>query len=312
MIDSIFIVCVVMLNILGLVIYDLVRYGRFLVDSIMTIPLPVDSYLESDTAGERVSFESLDGSELQGKLIKSDRNTGKTVIFCHEYGKSMNSWERYTSFLPKHGFNVLTLNFRSTSNINGDEASPSSKQWPSSLEYEDLMGAIHYLRSRPDLAANMIALFGISKGGGVAIYTASRSPEVKAVIVDGMYSMIELILTYAYRLAPVLIPKYVYAVLPKKIMFYFYATAILRVYGWKAGYNFLHVEGALQKNKNPVFFIHGEQDAYFRVKQVKMLFDRACGHKVFWTVGGAKHNEGVCVNPVEYEQRVVRFLEKYT
>jgi len=48
------------------------------------------------------------------------------------------------------------------------------------------------------------------------------------------------------------------------------------------------------------------------VKQVKLMFDSAKGYKEFWTVAGAKHNEGVAVSPWEYEQRVVQFLERFS
>ena len=49
-------------------------------------------------------------------------------------------------------------------------------------QFEDVRGAVDYVRSRPDVDASRIAIFGHSFGGILSVLAAARLPTIRAVV----------------------------------------------------------------------------------------------------------------------------------
>src|SRR5207247_399640 len=134
-------------------------------------------------------------------ILVENKGSKKIVIFCHESGSSKESWEKYAYFLPDAGFNVLSVDF-SVKAREGQENSMA--QWPTSEEVERLVTIIRWAKKafEPDAS---IALFGLSKGGNLALAASFQDSSVKAVIADGLFSMKEIFREYIRKWAPILV-----------------------------------------------------------------------------------------------------------
>lgn len=259
--------------------------------------------------GDEVTFKSLDGVDLKGYFIKASDEGRQTIIFAHEVGSSAGSWERYCRFLPDAGYNVFTFDFRghgASSNLEGY----SPTQWPSTYEIEDILGAIMYVRARPDVGD--IALFGVSRGAATCLSVANLDGYVKAVISDSAYSTEVVVSIYQRKWISMLIPR---PFLNKRIPSLFYAYMrflVLKFAEHRLRCRLISVEKRVRSLSNPpVLIIHGEYDSYIGPENAHRLFDRASGPKELWVVPGAKHNGAVIVAPKEYKKRVLKFLSRY-
>ena len=66
---------------------------------------------------------------------------------------------------------------------------------------------------------------------------------------------------------------------------------------------------ALDGNKAPILFIHGDADATVPPQNARELYERARGARELHYVAGADHAESVLVAPDEYREVVASFLE---
>jgi fermentation-respiration switch protein FrsA (DUF1100 family) len=60
----------------------------------------------------------------------------------------------------------------------------------------------------------------------------------------------------------------------------------------------------------PVLLIYGSRDRRATLTEGRALFEAARGHKLLWTVKGAAHVNFHGYTRVEYEDRILRFLER--
>ena len=60
-----------------------------------------------------------------------------------------------------------------------------------------------------------------------------------------------------------------------------------------------------------LFLIHGEEDPYVSVEEVRRLYDAAGEPKELWIAPGAGHRRVDQVYPDDYRDRVVSFFDRY-
>lgn len=265
--------------------------------------------------GEIVRFRSFDGTSLRGMHLNTpNRSACKgTIIFCHEFGSDMFSCARYARPLIEAGFDVFTFDYRGHGESSlGGRYKPL--QWPSDKELGDTLGACLYVESV--LAAEGkpvgIGVFGISRGAGAALLTASSDPNIKAIICDGAFStdttLIALMKRWAHIFASV---KLVYENNTDSF-WAFLLWLLMRFAQPKMGCRFLSVRRALKEMQpRPVFFIHGQKDSYIREDQTRLLYADAPTPKYIWIVDDAKHNQSVVVQPQQYAARTIAFFRRH-
>jgi len=83
------------------------------------------------------------------------------------------------SFLVRGGYNVLAIDLRGHGESTAQYASLGY------LEARDILGAVHYIRSRR--GNEEIGVLGVSYGAVAALLAASQSEEIAAVVADGAY-----------------------------------------------------------------------------------------------------------------------------
>ncbi|HRZ86820.1 MAG TPA: alpha/beta fold hydrolase [bacterium] len=272
----------------------------------LTLREPASAYNFKKPDGETVEFYSSDGVFLTGIFVPAKVKAKGTVIFCPEVDADARSCVKYSLFLTELGYNLLSIDFRghgNSSNLDGY----ISRQWVSSYEVYDLLGAIEYVSGRPDVDPDKIALFGVSRGGGAAICAAAQSPDVRVVITDSAFSSKKTLNAFMKKWTGMFLPvdnlgNWIYV---------FLENITIKIAEIKLGYKLPAVENALKTMKRPVLMIHGQRDAYISIDQARWLFALAGDPKELLEVPAARHNESVVVKRDMYRSKIVDFLHKH-
>lgn len=264
--------------------------------------------------GEIVNFRAMDGLSLRGMFLYGRGLQRKgTILFLHEFASDMYSCARYCRPLINAGYDVFSFDFREHGGSSRED-NYTARQWATNREMADMFGAIAFVedwleeRNLP----TEIGLFGISRGACAAILAAADYPRVACIVADGLFStertLEHLMKRWAYIFAKV---KFVYENHPPA--FWQFLTYLLLCYSSrKLNCTFPSVYKALKRmSARPLLLIHGQRDSYIPVDQAQMLHDIAKDPKELWIVAGAKHNQGVTVQPDEYARRTVTFFDRY-
>ncbi len=262
------------------------------------------------SGAQSISFETSDGRRIEGSLLSCKRSTPlATILFLHEYGSDRWMAGPYAGYLLDAGYDLLTIDFCSSGEseaISGYEP----LQWPTEFELEDARSAVRYLRENcrtPD----RLGVFGISKGGGVALCLAPEEPAVKAIVTDGAFPVHDMVVYYSMKWIEIYsTSRFIYSYLPR----WFYSGIVLfalhRVERRK-NVRYLSVEAAVKRrSKGSLLMIHGKNDNYIKQEVVERLFESARGDKELWIVPKAKHNRCLEREGKNYHLRVVNFLTK--
>jgi len=254
-----------------------------------------------------VMFPSGDGLTLHGWFIPApgaapfsadDEDwTGRskgTVILGHGRFGSKDPDLKYVPFLHEAGYNCFLFDFRGHGRSEGDYTSFGYH------ERKDMLAAIDLLRSR---GIDEVGVIGFSLGGVVAIGAAAQSERIKAVVADGAF--VELKGALARGAEERHLPRWLVSFLGRSIL-------------WLAG---RRIGGNLEESEplrwvdrispRALFLIHGEEDPYVSVEDVRRLYERAGEPKELWIAGGAGHRRVDQVYPEEYRQRVLGFFAQY-
>ncbi|HEU4997169.1 MAG TPA: alpha/beta fold hydrolase [Gemmatimonadaceae bacterium] len=146
-------------------------------------------------AFENVAFKATDGVDIRGWFIPGagakTGGRGPAVVFVHGWlwnrlgnvsGK-VPFVDRDVDFLPATralhdaGYHVLLMDV-SNHGESGSRLPITYGPW----ETRDYIGAINYLRSRPDVDSNRIGALGCSMGGNILLYGTPQCQPVKALL----------------------------------------------------------------------------------------------------------------------------------
>jgi len=141
---------------------------------------------------EDVAFESSDGVALKGWFIPGPASPAPAIVFVHGW-----MWNRLgnvagqtpvpdkdVDFLPvtkalrDAGFHMLLFDLRG----HGESADAKGPQTYGPEESRDFVGAVRYLRTRPEVIADRIGAIGMSAGGNIVLYGVDEVQPIKAVL----------------------------------------------------------------------------------------------------------------------------------
>lgn len=270
-------------------------------------PFRVES-LPPDPDAEPFSAQTRDGITVRGCLYRHTEQTPRgLIVFCPEFASNHRSAMLYCSALSRAGFHVLTFDFR---NHGDSDAMPGyvPLHWLSKYEVLDLNAVIDHVYSRPDLNELPLGLFGISRGGGAALYVAARRPEVLQVATEGAFTTEMLMLSHARHFIPIIVPQFVASFIPK---WHIWVTVVIA--SWisqrRRNCQYVKLERVLPKLANkPALIISGQRDTYVLAEVAEELVRLIGQPEALWTVPKAKHNLARGVNPAEYDRRLVEFF----
>ncbi len=237
-----------------------------------------------------IIFETSDGKKLKGWLIHSPSST--SVIIClHGYPANKSDILPVVSFLYPE-FSLLLFDFRAHGESEGKITYFGLK------EYLDVEAAINFIRKNKKMRDFKIGVWGYSFGGAVAILTASRTDEIKAVVTDSAFANFPEMITHYYKnLGPL---KYIFSSLSR-----FMGRYIL-----KGDFTANSPEYKIDKVKCPILIIHSEEDEFVPVEHAKRLYEKAKGIKEIWITKGS-HTGLERAYTDEYQKKVMSFFRKY-
>lgn len=254
-----------------------------------------------------VIFPSRDGLRLHGWFIPSERSplppladddwsgdSKGTVIFCHGRFGSKDPDLKYAPFFREAGYNTFLFDFRGHGRSEGEYSSFGY------YERLDLLGAIDLLQSK---GISRFGVLGFSLGGVVGIATAAQSRPIVAVISDGGFAEVRKVVEAGSRkkgfptlLAALIVP------------------LMLWIAGRRLGCDLSEADSLRWVDKitpRALLLIHGAEDPYVSVEDVRRLYDAAGEPKELWIVSEAGHRQVDEVRPAEYRRRVLGFFDRY-
>jgi len=251
------------------------------VRSLMVPPCPAS--LAERPGYQSVTIATSDGYHLRG-WWRPPQN-GAVILLLAGNGGSRDSMLGDAELLARHGYGVLTLEYR---NCQGGAATLGY------LESTDLAAMLDFAQSQPDVA--WVGVLGFSAGGAAAILGAADLPGIGAVVAEGHYASLHYEITNAN--SPVLSPAW-------------------QVQQWVAGLFWVALGRSPRQISpldtlprlapRPVLLIFGEFEA-----DNNRAFDQlaAAGPAAqMWIVPGSGHGGYVQLAPLEYEQRIIAFFD---
>jgi uncharacterized protein len=231
-----------------------------------------------------------------------------TIILAHGIDGDRSDMLPRAAFLVHDGYNVLDVDLRDHGGSGGNYASPGY------LEARDILGAISYLR-RNGQTGPFVAM-GHSYGAVAALWAATQSADISAVIADSAYlslgSMIrhatlvlsedpQMSLLVRMGLHVAQIPDVEWIVLP---MFY------LRTGVWVNLAKTNTISAIREIGPRPILFISGQLDPITSPEGTRRMCDAAISpQKILLIIPDADHDATYRTAPQVYEATVLRFLK---
>lgn len=131
---------------------------------------------------EPVEFAAGDVT-LRGDVVQAGPPAGATgrpaVVMMHGYGAVKDQYlHRFARVFAEAGLLVLLYDHRGFG-ASGGEPRQDIDAW---VQVRDAQHALSYLRSRPDVAADRVGVWGTSFGGGHALVLGAIDPRVRCVV----------------------------------------------------------------------------------------------------------------------------------
>ncbi len=155
----------------------LVLNQQAVIDETAPASSEVDTPADLPFKVEEVSFMSPDGLRIAGWFVPPQNDV--TVILLHGYSANRLQMRWYAERLVEAGYGILMYDERASGESEGEYRSYG---WENE---RDVVGAITFLSSLPEVDPTKIGIGGCSIGGQIALRGAAYHPEIGAVWADG-------------------------------------------------------------------------------------------------------------------------------
>ena len=292
--------------------YIRARYLDHVVRIFEEKPLFVIPRGKAPVNADEVSFPTANGLQLKGCYLNGRGPRRGVVLFGLEFGSNRWACLQYCATLLERGYDVFSYEPRSQG---ASDADPdyAPLQWVTGHDLTDMRAAVAYLKTRPETTPEGgIGVFGVSKGGSIALALAAEEPFVRCVVTDGAYATRTTVIPFIRRWASIYVkktPAWVRRAAPDGI-YGLFSDAAIRRSARSRKVEFPALEAVLHKVEVPVQMIHGGGDTYISPAMAESLYTRLpAGAKHLWVVPKAKHNQAVQVAGEEYGRRVAKFFD---
>lgn len=150
---------------------------------------------------QAVEFPARDGVRVGALWIPTVAPAGAevtqprrpTVVLLHGYGETRDALLPQAELIVNAGFNALIIDFRGHGTSAGEVAALGT------LDANDVLGAVDYLATRPDVDTTRIGVQGVSMGAAAGVIAAAQDLRVRAVIAEEPVSSLHDAVWTAYR-----------------------------------------------------------------------------------------------------------------
>ncbi|PIP16225.1 MAG: hypothetical protein COX46_03540 [bacterium (Candidatus Ratteibacteria) CG23_combo_of_CG06-09_8_20_14_all_48_7] len=237
---------------------------------------------------ENITFSAPGGPILKGWLILSPKGNG-TIVCLHGYPSNRSDILPAVSFLYPE-YNLLLFDFRAMGESGGKITTLGFR------ETEDVLSAISYLRKRTETKDKPIGIWGYSMGGAIAILSAGKTREVKAVVTDSAFATLsEMIEIYYGQLKGLRKP------------LTFFSSILARVF-FRMNFSEVNPEEKISQIRCPILLIHAVGDPLVPAEHAKRLYKSAKDPKELLLLGTDSHG---AVGEGDYQTRIRQFYHKY-
>jgi pimeloyl-ACP methyl ester carboxylesterase len=260
---------------------------------------------------ECVDIPGPNGFKIKGTYIRHYAGERKGVIlFGLEFGSDRWASHTYCEGLLQAGYDIFTYEPRNQGESDRD-ATYEPLQWVTDRDVADLRAAIRYLHSRPDRDPFGIGVFGVSKGGSLALIAAAEDPLVRCVSTDGAFATYTTMIPFMRRWVNIYIKKRGSRAWIPDWFYGLLGLSAIRVVEKKRHVRFESVERAVRRMRQPFLMIHGGGDTYIKPEMASALYKQAgkCRPRDLWVVDKAKHNQAIQLAGDDYHARLVEFFD---
>jgi dipeptidyl aminopeptidase/acylaminoacyl peptidase len=221
---------------------------------------------------EPVVFAASDGLPIHGQLFRPSASFGgprPAVVFFHggsrrqmllgwHYMGYYHNCYAFHQLLASRGYVVLSVNYRSGTGYGLEFREALDYGAAGASELHDVLGAALWLRSRPDVRADAIGLWGGSYGGYLTAMGLSRASDLYAAGVDvhGVHDWNRTIQNF--------VPSYDRLADPERARLAFESSPLAQVENWRS----------------PVLLVHGDDDRNVPFLETVTLVEKLREHRV--------------------------------
>jgi fermentation-respiration switch protein FrsA (DUF1100 family) len=238
----------------------------------------------------QVSFQSRTHTRIASWFFPGTRRA--TVLLSHGYGDNQIQMLPYADFLVRQGFSVLTYDMRNRGRSSGDAVTFGA------LEAPDIISAVDYLMTRPDVDPNRIGAMGLSLGAAATILAAAGDSRIKAVLDDSSFSDVPAAIRSSFEHF-IGLPSFPLAPL---------TVSIVRL---RTGIDVGRIRPSdviARISPRPLLIVHCMDDKVAPPDNSERNFAAAKEPKQFWRIPSGGHVNGLKAAGREYELRVGQFF----
>ena len=248
-----------------------------------------------EPALEPLAFPATDGTRLAGWFLRHPQPVG-TVLLLHGFGTNHFDVVHLAYDLHSRDLQCLLFDFRGHGASEGDVTTLGLR------ERQDVLGALKYLRSRSDVDADRIGVYGVSMGGAAALLSIKEGLGVRALVTDSAFATLRGAIDHGFRRI---------ANLPPSI----FRTPTIWFASRFVGEKLDHVLGTVrplahikQTASCPLLIIHGTEDDVVYVQDAYQLYLAVDGPKEIWIIPDAGHGRAHEGLREPYAERVAAFF----
>ncbi len=218
---------------------------------------------------EEAAFPSADGLTLRGWFIPAQSAHAPAIVYAHGAGRDLRSGLSIVPALHRAGYHALLFSYRDCGH---------SDRHGRGLTYghgesEDVDSAVRFLLQVKGVRE--IGVIGYSVGATSALWSATRNPQIGAIVAVAPFKPAEI--WAANR--PALLPRSALAWMQ-------------RVVEWRKGISLEAIDLTRLIPRiapRPILLIHGSHDERIPLSQVQELFAAAGKPKALWVIQGETH-----------------------
>ena len=251
---------------------------------------------------EPVSIRAADGAVLRAWYAVPAHDNGRAVILLHGITDNREGVAGFGEMFLSRGYRVLLPDSRTQGESGGEVATYGLR------ETDDIHRWVSWLYDRN---AACVDGYGASMGAALLLESLRAESRYCAVVADSPFASFRRVAYdregYYVGLRPPAEKWFgrSFGLLPTEVSL-LYAR-------WRYGLDLLNANplDAVEVSTTPMLIIHGTADINILPLHSQLLAASNPAHVQLWLVAGAQHGGAVAADPLEYQRRVLTFLESY-